>query len=168
MDAPIGSGSGQYALVDQLAEEFADRYRRGERPSLKEYTDRYPDLAEEIRELFPALVNHRAPSGPVVIARGPEMLGSVKFDTTPAVVIRPIERLPALANHNAPSGPTVMFVGYEMLGSVKFFTTPLVVIRPMDPLPATVAMLPATTGTPRIVPVAAATTRARRLYPSAI
>src|SRR5262249_36979818 len=41
---------------DQLAEEFADRYRRGERPVLGEYIDRYPDLAEEIRELFPALV----------------------------------------------------------------------------------------------------------------
>jgi WD40 repeat protein/serine/threonine protein kinase len=56
MDAPVDSGSGPYALLDQLAEEFADRYRRGERPSLVEYTDRYPDLAEEIRELFPALV----------------------------------------------------------------------------------------------------------------
>jgi serine/threonine protein kinase/WD40 repeat protein/tetratricopeptide (TPR) repeat protein len=41
--------------VEQLAEEFADRYRRGERPSLTEYTDRYPQWAEEIRELFPAL-----------------------------------------------------------------------------------------------------------------
>src|SRR4051795_6067754 len=43
-------------LLDRLAEEFAARFRRGERPSLKEYTDRYPELAEEIRELFPALV----------------------------------------------------------------------------------------------------------------
>ena len=32
------------------------RFRRGERPALKEYTDRYPELAEEIRELFPAMV----------------------------------------------------------------------------------------------------------------
>src|SRR5262249_41757731 len=56
MDARVDSGAGQYALLDQLAEEFAERYRRGERPSLREYTDRYPDLADEIRELFPALV----------------------------------------------------------------------------------------------------------------
>jgi WD40 repeat protein/serine/threonine protein kinase len=56
MDARVDSGSGQYALLDRLAEEFAGRYRRGERPSLKEYTDRYPELADEIRELFPALV----------------------------------------------------------------------------------------------------------------
>jgi WD40 repeat protein len=50
------SDSEQYDLLDQLAEEFAARFRRGERPSLAEYTDRYPKLAEEIRELFPALV----------------------------------------------------------------------------------------------------------------
>src|SRR5271166_4232976 len=40
--------SGRYDLLDQLAEEFADRYRKGERPSLKEYVDRYPDLAESL------------------------------------------------------------------------------------------------------------------------
>ena len=50
------SESEQYDLLDRLAEEFADRFRRGERPALKEYTDRYPELAEEIRELFPAMV----------------------------------------------------------------------------------------------------------------
>src|SRR5262249_36946681 len=44
-----------YHLIDQLAEEFARRYRLGQRPSLTEYIDRYPELAEEIRELFPAL-----------------------------------------------------------------------------------------------------------------
>ena len=42
--------------VEILAEEFAERHRRGERPSLTEYTRRYPELAEEIRDLFPALV----------------------------------------------------------------------------------------------------------------
>src|SRR5690348_10535112 len=39
-----------------LAEEFAERYRRGERPSLSEYTARYPEQAGRIRHLFPALV----------------------------------------------------------------------------------------------------------------
>ena len=48
--------SEQYDLLDRLADEFAARFRRGERPALKEYTDRYPELAEEIRELFPAMV----------------------------------------------------------------------------------------------------------------
>src|SRR5581483_9348623 len=32
-----------------------DCYRRGRRPSLKEYIDRHPALAEEIREVFPAM-----------------------------------------------------------------------------------------------------------------
>jgi len=50
------SSSGNYALLDQLAEEFAARYRAGERPSLKVYIDRYPNLADEIRKLFPAMV----------------------------------------------------------------------------------------------------------------
>ncbi|WP_145272702.1 protein kinase domain-containing protein [Tautonia plasticadhaerens] len=49
------SDSGPYTLIDRLAEEFAERFRRGERPSLKEYIDRHPDLAGEILELFPAL-----------------------------------------------------------------------------------------------------------------
>ncbi len=48
--------SEQYDLLDRLAEEFAARFRRGERPTLKDYTDNYPDLAQEIRDLFPALV----------------------------------------------------------------------------------------------------------------
>jgi serine/threonine protein kinase len=43
-------------LLSDLAHEFAERFRRGERPDLAEYTDRYPDLAEQIRDLFPALV----------------------------------------------------------------------------------------------------------------
>ncbi|HEY1376823.1 MAG TPA: WD40 repeat domain-containing serine/threonine protein kinase, partial [Gemmataceae bacterium] len=38
------------------AEDFARRLRRGERPSLSEYTSRHPELAGEIRDLFPALV----------------------------------------------------------------------------------------------------------------
>ncbi len=50
------SDSEQYHLLDQLAEEFAERFRRGERPEINEYTDRYPELADDIRELFPAMV----------------------------------------------------------------------------------------------------------------
>ncbi|WP_145279392.1 serine/threonine-protein kinase [Tautonia plasticadhaerens] len=48
--------SRDYGRFDELAEEFAARYRRGERPSLQEYIDRCPELAEEIRGMFPALV----------------------------------------------------------------------------------------------------------------
>lgn len=43
-------------IVAELAEEFVERYRQGERPPLGEYVEKYPELADEIREVFPALV----------------------------------------------------------------------------------------------------------------
>jgi serine/threonine protein kinase/WD40 repeat protein len=42
--------------VEQLAEEFLKRYRRGERPSLSEYVQMHPELADVIREYFPGMV----------------------------------------------------------------------------------------------------------------
>src|SRR5499425_1161442 len=47
--------SERFVLLNQLADEFAERYRRGERPSLQEYIDRHPELADDIREFFPAM-----------------------------------------------------------------------------------------------------------------
>jgi WD40 repeat protein/serine/threonine protein kinase len=55
------TSSADYGRFDELAEEFAARFRRGERPSLQEYIDRCPDLSDEIRELFPALVEVEQP-----------------------------------------------------------------------------------------------------------
>jgi WD40 repeat protein/serine/threonine protein kinase len=43
-------------LLTRLADEFVARCRRGEQPSLQEYLDQHPELADDIRELFPALV----------------------------------------------------------------------------------------------------------------
>jgi eukaryotic-like serine/threonine-protein kinase len=48
--------SSEFDPVDDLAEEFLKRYRGGERPSLSEYAGKYPELAERIRAVFPALV----------------------------------------------------------------------------------------------------------------
>jgi len=48
--------SEQFVLLNRLADEFAVRYRRGERPTLQEYIDRHPHLADDIREFFPAMV----------------------------------------------------------------------------------------------------------------
>jgi eukaryotic-like serine/threonine-protein kinase len=56
MTMSTSSESADYGLFDELAEEFVQRYRRGERPSLQEYVDRYPAMGDEIRELFSALV----------------------------------------------------------------------------------------------------------------
>jgi hypothetical protein len=41
--------------VEQLADDFATGLRRGEHLSLTEYIEHYPDLADDIRELFPML-----------------------------------------------------------------------------------------------------------------
>jgi serine/threonine protein kinase/WD40 repeat protein/tetratricopeptide (TPR) repeat protein len=49
------SQSGKDDLIDRLAEEIAERFRKGERPSLQEYVERHPDLADDIREMLPAL-----------------------------------------------------------------------------------------------------------------
>src|SRR5271155_5444993 len=48
--------SAEFDPVDDLAAAFLARYRRGERPSLSEYTEKHPELAERIRDVFPALV----------------------------------------------------------------------------------------------------------------
>jgi WD40 repeat protein/serine/threonine protein kinase len=42
--------------LEELADEFVERCRRGEQPDIGEYTARYPELAEQIRERFAALV----------------------------------------------------------------------------------------------------------------
>ena len=39
-----------------VAESFLARFRAGERPSIEEYAARHPELADQIRELLPALV----------------------------------------------------------------------------------------------------------------
>ncbi len=42
--------------VEVLADEFLKRQRGGERPTLEEYCQRHPELAEEIRDVFPMLI----------------------------------------------------------------------------------------------------------------
>jgi WD40 repeat protein/serine/threonine protein kinase len=56
MSEKTSESSANYILLTRLADEFAARYRAGQRPSLEEYIGRYPELADDIRELFPAMV----------------------------------------------------------------------------------------------------------------
>jgi serine/threonine protein kinase/WD40 repeat protein len=76
--------------VEKLAEEFAERLRRGEHPSLTEYTQQYPELAAQIRDLFPALAVMEEfgsvagpPTGPYLAAKDrgriPEHLGEYRL-----------------------------------------------------------------------------------------
>jgi serine/threonine protein kinase len=52
----MNTDQSEFDPVEEVAAAFLERYRRGERPTLTEYADKYPELAERIRELFPALV----------------------------------------------------------------------------------------------------------------
>lgn len=53
--------SGSRNPLEVLAEEFADRRRRGERPTIDEYAERYPHLAGALRRVLePLLMLERA------------------------------------------------------------------------------------------------------------
>ncbi len=43
-------------FLAQLAAEFREKLRRGESPEIEPYADRYPQLADQIRQLFPTLL----------------------------------------------------------------------------------------------------------------
>ena len=52
----MSSPSDARSPVELLADEFLPRCKRGEKPTIKEYCDRHPDLAEEIRDVFEAVL----------------------------------------------------------------------------------------------------------------
>ena len=66
-------------LLNQLADDFAARQRAGERPRVEEYCDRHPELAEDIRSLFPALIELEQAKEEV----GPELMGT--FSDAPPI-----------------------------------------------------------------------------------
>src|SRR5262249_26832255 len=72
--------------LGRLAEEFAGRLRRGEHAPLSDYTSRYPDLGDEIRDLFPALAMMEQLKADVAERTG-------TFDGVPVGVGRQMERL---------------------------------------------------------------------------
>jgi serine/threonine protein kinase len=65
--------------VEVLADEFLARQRRGERPSVSEYVARYPELAEEIHELFPILLEMEEARHDAAEPTGPPAEPSVPF-----------------------------------------------------------------------------------------
>jgi WD40 repeat protein/serine/threonine protein kinase len=59
--------------IELLADSFLARYRRGERPSVEDYAMQHPELAQEIRELLPALVmleQEKPPAGAIAATEG--------------------------------------------------------------------------------------------------
>jgi serine/threonine protein kinase/WD40 repeat protein len=83
--------SSDHGPVDALAEEFLARHRRGERPAVAEYAERHPEWADEIREVFPALLMMEQfkpapddltgshPALPVATGRLPDRLGEYRI-----------------------------------------------------------------------------------------
>jgi serine/threonine protein kinase/Tfp pilus assembly protein PilF len=69
----------QGGRLDSLAEEFVERYRRGERPSVTEFAGRYPELADHAGELLRALafMEEFRPEPDVAAARPSPPLHSV-------------------------------------------------------------------------------------------
>ncbi|MBC8355212.1 MAG: protein kinase [Planctomycetes bacterium] len=50
-----GDSDSKTIRFGHLMDEFVERFRNGEQPSLTEYISQHPDLEDDIRELFPAL-----------------------------------------------------------------------------------------------------------------
>jgi eukaryotic-like serine/threonine-protein kinase len=75
--------------VERLAREFLDRHRRGDRPAIEEYATRHPELAEQIREVFAALLlledfgsveeGPREATGQELDPAGPRQLGDFRI-----------------------------------------------------------------------------------------
>jgi WD40 repeat protein/serine/threonine protein kinase len=69
-------------FVGKLGEEFVERVRRGEHPSIREYTDRHPDHRAEIEDVFPALamMEDLAPAGSESLAGDARLAGAARGD----------------------------------------------------------------------------------------
>lgn len=78
--------SSQRDPVEALASEYVERIRRGEKPSLTEYTRAYPELASEIIDLFPTIAglehfkqDRLEPATPAASSDQPERMGDFRI-----------------------------------------------------------------------------------------
>jgi serine/threonine protein kinase/WD40 repeat protein len=69
--------------LDRVIDSFLGRWRAGERPLVEEYAAKHPQLAEQIRELFPALLEMEAvrpaAAEPARTETPPERLGDYRI-----------------------------------------------------------------------------------------
>lgn len=75
---------GERDPVEELAADYADRLRAGERPAISDYQTSHPELAQAIAELFPTIaalegVGHRTPSSAAAMPPLPEHLGEFRI-----------------------------------------------------------------------------------------
>ena len=69
-EASASPSSSDRDPIERLADSFIGRFRAGERPSIEEYALKYPELADEIRDLLPALVELELNDSPGGTATG--------------------------------------------------------------------------------------------------
>ncbi len=79
------SSASQRDLIERLADTFITAYRAGQRPSIEDYVEQYPELADQLRDLIGALVvlernapNQRygaLPPGPALDRNTPREIG---------------------------------------------------------------------------------------------
>ena len=67
--------------LEMLADEFMGRLRQGQRPSIEEYAAQYPQLAEEIRDLFPTIaITERLKARQARSSDGRATLGAARLE----------------------------------------------------------------------------------------
>ena len=73
--------SADHDAIDALADEFIERLRRGEQPTIGEYARKHPQHADEIRELFPTIASmERLKFDNDRTASGKATLGPIKIE----------------------------------------------------------------------------------------
>jgi serine/threonine protein kinase/tetratricopeptide (TPR) repeat protein len=91
------SSSSDRDPIERLADSFIARFRAGERPRIDEYALAYPELAEEIRDLLPALVEleiNQSPGGTATGYRGADVseVGAAPRQLGDYLILREIGR----------------------------------------------------------------------------
>lgn len=69
--------------LDSLVDSFMERQRRGEHPSIEEYVRENPDLADDIRELFPTLEMIEAFASAPGVETAPRLNTDTEFAAPP-------------------------------------------------------------------------------------
>ena len=78
------------SLIGQIADEFTERCKRGEQPEIEEYVERYPHIADELRDVLTALQYLR----PTSDAMDPEASGVMTdIEATPKNVVTQSEHV---------------------------------------------------------------------------
>ena len=62
-----------------MVDEFAARFRRGERPDVEEFVGRYPHLADDIREILPAMARLERALDPMEALPDPSPAAYARF-----------------------------------------------------------------------------------------